>query len=114
MRSSFYREKWLNLRAQAVEPAEMRRLTRQIAHSFMDAYLKNCHYEEDYINLLCEMTTISHDAGINRIAAQALFSIIIEGLCDDFEELQTETYNQVMAQIISFCRKLPRWRGIES
>ena len=107
MKSSFYRKKWSNLQAQSAEPAEVSRLTRQIAYSFMDAYLKNCHYEEDYINLLCEMTTKSHDASINRIAAQALFSIIIEGLCDDFEELQTETYNQVMSQIISFCRRLP-------
>ena len=79
----------------------------------MDAYLKNCHYEEDYINLLCEMTTISHDTSINRIAAQALFSIIIEGLCDDFEELQTETYNQVMSQIISFCRSLPAGKELD-
>ncbi|MBT8370329.1 MAG: hypothetical protein KJO34_05160 [Deltaproteobacteria bacterium] len=107
MKSSFYREKWLNLKAKTVEPAEMMRLTRQIAYSFMDAYLKNCHYEEEYINLLCEMTTISHNDDIDRIAARALFGIIIEGLCDDFEELQTETYNQVMSQIISFCRNLP-------
>ncbi len=73
----------------------------------MDSYLKDCHYEEDYINLLCEMTTISLDSGLNSIAARALFSIIIESLCDDFEELQTETYNRVMTQIITFCRKLP-------
>lgn len=72
----------------------------------MDAYLKDCHYEEDYIDLLCEMTTFSEDTDLDGIAAQALFSIIIESLCDDFEDLQTETYNRVMAQIISFCRRL--------
>ena len=60
----------------------------------MDAYLKDCHYEADYIDLLCEMTTFWEDPLLNGIAAQALFSIIIESLCDDFEELQTETYNQ--------------------
>jgi ADP-heptose:LPS heptosyltransferase len=52
------------------------------------------------------MTTFSQDTDLNGIAARALFSIIIESLCDDFEDLQTETYNRVMAQIISYCRKL--------
>jgi ADP-heptose:LPS heptosyltransferase len=72
----------------------------------MDAYLKDCHYEADYIDLLCEMTTFWEDPLLSGIAAQALFSIIIESLCDDFEELQTETYNRVMTQVISFCRGL--------
>jgi len=72
----------------------------------MDSYLKDGHYEADYIDLLCEMTTISRDPELNSIAARALFSIIIESLCDEFEALQTETYNRVMAQVITFCRKL--------
>lgn len=76
----------------------------------MDAYLKDCHYEEEYIDLLCEMTTFSQDTDLNGVAARALFGIIIESLCDDFEDLQTETYTRVMAQIISYCRKL---RGAE-
>jgi len=83
------------------------RLSQQIAYSFMDAYLKDCHYEADYIDLLCEMTTFSEDTDLNGIAARALFGIIIESLCDDFEDLQTETYNRVMAQVITYCRKLP-------
>ena len=94
MKSSFYRKRWANLELENVDPQEVKRLSRQIAHSFMDAYLKNCHYEEDYIDLLCEMTTQSQISGLNSIPAQALFSIIIERLCDDFEELQTETYRK--------------------
>ncbi len=112
MKSSFYREKWSALKAATVDVEEIARLSRQIAHSFMDAYLKDCHYEEDYIDLLCEMTTFSEDTGLTGIAAQALFRIIIESLCDDFEDLQTETYNRVMAQLISFCRKLPSGRDL--
>jgi ADP-heptose:LPS heptosyltransferase len=73
----------------------------------MDTYLKDCRYQENYIELLCEMTTFWEDPQLNGIAARALFTIIIESLCDDFEELQTETYNRVMTQVISFCRKLP-------
>ena len=107
MKSSFYRNKWSDIKAASVDKDEIQRLSRQIAHSFMDAYLKDCHYEEDYIDLLCEMTTFSEDADLTGSAAQALFSIIIESLCDDFEDLQTETYNRVMSQLISYCRRLP-------
>ena len=79
----------------------------------MDSYLKDCHYEDDYIDLLCEMTTFSEDTDLTGIAARSLFRIIIESLCDDFEDLQTETYNRVMAQLITFCRKLPSGQDLD-
>ena len=113
MKSSFYRKKWLHIKAHIVDPEEIKSLSRQIAHSFMDSYLKDCHYEEDYIDLLCEMTTISLDPGLNSVAARALFRIIIESLCDEFEELQTETYNRVMTQVINFCRKLSAGKELD-
>ncbi len=113
MKSSFYREKWSGIKATTVDIEEITHLSRQIAHSFMDAYLKDCHYEADYIDLLCEMTTFSEDTDLTGMAAQALFRIIIESLCDDFEDLQTETYNRVMAQLISFCRKLPSGQELD-
>jgi len=103
----------MDLKTQTVDREGLGRLSRQVAHSFMDSYLKDCHYAEDYIDLLCEMTTISQDAGLNGVAARALFSIIIESLCDDFEEMQTETYNRVMAQVITFCRKLSVGRELD-
>ncbi len=112
MQFSYYREKWSQIKAKADKEA-VRRLSRQIAHAFMDSYLKDCHYEADYIDLLCEMTTFSEDSSLTGMAAQALFSIIIESLCDDFEDLQTETYNRVMAQLISFCRKLPSGQELD-
>ena len=113
MKSSFYRERWSNIKAATVNAEEIKRLSRQIAHSFMDSYLKDCHYEADYIDLLCEMTTFSEDTDLTGMAAQALFRIIIESLCDDFEDLQTETYNRVMTQLITFCRKLPSGQELD-
>ena len=113
MISSFYRKKWSHVKAHIIDPAEIKRLARLVAYSFMDSYLKNGHYEADYIDLLCEMTTISRNPGLNRIAAGALFSIIIESLCDEFEELQTGTYNRVMTQVIHFCRKLPAGKELD-
>jgi ADP-heptose:LPS heptosyltransferase len=106
MKYSYYENKWHDLQSQPDNATQIRHLARQIAYSFMDAYLKDCYYEQDYIDLLCEMTTYWEDPHLNGIAAEALFRIIIEALCDEFEDLQTETYNRVMAQLISFCRKL--------
>ena len=114
MRSSFYREKWLQLLgAAAVEREMVERLSRQVAYSFMDSYLKDCHLENDYVDLLCELTTSFEQAELNQAAAKALFSIIIERLCDEFEDLQTETYNQVMTRVISFCRRLPAGHDLD-
>ena len=107
MKTLYYKDKWLDLKSRPADHAQLERLACQLAYSFMDAYLKDCQYQEEYIELLCEMTTYWEDPKLSGIAARALFTIIIESLCDDFEELQTETYNRVMTQVISFCRKLP-------
>ena len=112
MVASYYRTKWADLR-QAPEITALGKLARQIAYSFLDHYLQDCRYEEEYIDLLCEMTTFSDDQRWNDPAAQALFGIIIERLCDDFEELQTLTYNRVMAQVIAFCRRIPAGKNID-
>ena len=113
MKSSYYREKWAALIKEDVDPNSIRRLSRQVAHSFLDFYLKDCHYEEEYIDLLCEMTTFSEEPELANPAAEALFGIIVESLCDDFEELQTMTYNKVMAQVITHCRKIPAGKDLD-
>jgi ADP-heptose:LPS heptosyltransferase len=114
MRSSFYREKCLQLLGKSgVEREMVERLARQVAYSFMDSYLKDCHLENGYVDLLCELTTSFDRAELNQAAADALFSIIIERLCDEFEDLQAETYNQVMTRVISYCRRLPAGRDLD-
>jgi hypothetical protein len=109
-----YRKKWTELKKKDAGPENLIRLSRQIAYSFLDLYLKDCHYEEDFIDLLCEMMTFSGDSQLNNPGTRALFEIIIERLCDDFETLQTETYNRVMTQVISFCRKIPAGAELNS
>lgn len=113
MTVSFYRQKWQRIQDGFCSPEKLTRLARQIAFSFMDTYLKDYRYEEDYIDLLCEMTTFSQNPQLNLPGSQALFGIIIESLCDDFEELQTITYNKVMSQIISYCRGIPAGRRLD-
>lgn len=110
MKPAFYQKKWDDLK-EHVRKEELSHLSRQIALSFLDSYFYNDHHEEEYIRLLCEMATAFDDDDLNKAGSSALFGIIIEGLCDDFEELQTEAYNKVMTQVVNFCRTHPD--GIE-
>jgi hypothetical protein len=114
MEPSYYRNKWSSLDKATATPAQIRALSRQIAYSFLDYYLKDLRYEEDYIDLLCEITTASDDPELSDPAAKAMFGIIIENLCDDFEELNTTTYNRVMTQIITHCRSVPAGRELDA
>ena len=113
MKSSFYRNKWSTLVKQDCDQDQLKRLSRQVAYSFLDHYLKGCRYEKEYIDLLCEMTTSSENPQLNNAGAGALFGIIVETLCDDFEELQTATYNRVMTQVISYCRNIPAGKELD-
>jgi ADP-heptose:LPS heptosyltransferase len=106
MKPDFYRKRWMSLKEKPVEK-ELHRLARQIALSFLDRYFYNDHHDEEYIGLLCEMATFFDADTLNKAGASALFGIVVEGLCDDFEELQTEAYNKVMSQVVAFCRTRP-------
>jgi ADP-heptose:LPS heptosyltransferase len=106
MRPEFYQDKWESLRQSPAAPT-LKSLARQLALSFLDYYFYNDKYEGEYVRLLCEMATAFEDEELNLIGSDALFGIVIEALCDDFEELQTETYNRVMCQVVSYCRKMP-------
>lgn len=106
MKPAFYRKKWTALQ-KSTDKNELNHLARQIALSFLDRYFYNDHHEEEYIRILCEMATFFDDNELNNAGSSALFGIIIEGLCDDFEELQTRAYNKVMSRVVAFCMELP-------
>ena len=114
MNNNFYYEKWNKIKNNTPDIGKVSKIAKQIAFSFMDGYLQNGSYEEKFITMLCEMATFSNKPEINAPAAKALFGIIVESLCDDFEELQTKTYNRVMAQVISYCRNLEIGKELDS
>jgi ADP-heptose:LPS heptosyltransferase len=114
MDPSIYRKKWQKLRGSKADRDELQHLARQIAFSFVDKHFQNGTYVADYIDLLCEMATSYTNADLNGIAAAALFEVVVEKLCDDFEDLPVEVYSRVMCQVISYCRKLPAGQGLEA
>jgi hypothetical protein len=69
MKTPYYTDKWLDLKSRPPDGTQLNRLARQIAYAFMDTYLKDCRYQENYIELLCEMTTFWEDPQLNGIAA---------------------------------------------
>jgi ADP-heptose:LPS heptosyltransferase len=103
----YYRDQWKQMLETQVDPIRLRQLCQQASYSFIDHSYYNDHYEKEYIDLLCEMATFSPDPHLTQPAAAALFGIIIEQLCDDYQDFQFDTYNRVMTQILSYCRTLP-------
>lgn len=108
MRPAYYQEQWNTLKGQpAPHPEQLKSLAHRIASTFVDRYFYSDEYNEHYIRLICEMATHFADPNLNQIAARTLFGVIVERLCDDFEELQTETYNRLICQVAGFLRGLP-------
>ncbi|MFZ2655095.1 MAG: glycosyltransferase family 9 protein [Victivallales bacterium] len=113
MKLSSSRGKWIELKKKPRSDG-LRRFSRQLALSFIDHYLYNDRYEEEYIGILCEMSTCFENHALDEIGSSALFETVLGGLRDEFEDLQTETYNRVMSQIISFCRRIPAGKELNN
>lgn len=111
MRPAYYQDKWMHLK-ESSDAFAIESLVQRVAFSFIERYFYSDEYNADYIELLCDMATHFEDEELNQLAARALFGIVIERLCDDFEELQTETYNRLICQIISFLRQLPDGKAL--
>jgi ADP-heptose:LPS heptosyltransferase len=109
-----YREKWHELRGGPPDPEGLQQLARQVAFSFIDRHLQSGTYVTDYIDLLCEMATADTRADLNGIAARALFELVVEKLCDDFEDLPVEVYSRVMCQVVANCRAVPAGQGLDA
>jgi len=108
MRPAYYQEQWDILKAQrSPHPEQLKSLAQRIAATFVDRYFYSDEYNERYIHLICQMATYFEDPNLNQIGARTLFGVIVERLCDDFEDLQTETYNRLICQVAGFLRTLP-------
>jgi hypothetical protein len=110
MNPEFYLNKWKDLKDSGLGENEIHHLCSRIALSFLDRYYYNDEFAASYIDILCEIATSDN----GHVASSSLFGAIIEGLCDDFEELQTKAYNRVMSRIINFCRKIPQGESIDA
>src|SRR5512136_799899 len=106
MKPSHYRDKLIAMQETPVDKNALSHLAKQIAGSFMDHYYRDGYYDEGYIDLMCEMATCFTDKELNSAVSSAFFSVIIEELCDDYEDFQFEAYNKVMSRVISYCRNI--------
>jgi ADP-heptose:LPS heptosyltransferase len=114
MDPAIYRKRWHKLRDGKADPEELHLLARQIAFSFIDKHFQSGLYVSEYIELLCQMATFHSKAELSNIASSALFEIVVEKLCDDFEDLPVEVYSRVMCQVISYCRTVPAGKSLDA
>ncbi|MDH3999547.1 MAG: hypothetical protein OET90_12015, partial [Desulfuromonadales bacterium] len=111
MISDHYRQQWRQVLS-SNEPAACRELAEELAYTVLDRHFFNDRFESEAVGLLCEMATAFADKEMNQIAASALFGIIVESLCDDFEEMQSAAYNHLMSFILDYCSKLPNGEAL--
>lgn len=114
MDPAIYRKRWHKVRDSKADADEMHQLARQIAFSFIDKHFQNGAYVAEYIDLLCEMATFYSKAELSNLASAALFEIVVEKLCDDFEDLPIEIYSRVMCQVVSYCRTVPAGKTLDA
>lgn len=107
-----YRNQWLEYLRQG-NFTELENLPKQIALSFLDHHYYNDQYRTDYIDLLCEIALSSEQSSLRRAASSALFGIIVEGLCDVFEESNTNVYNRVLSQVVTYYRQTEQGQQID-
>ena len=88
-------------------------LGQEIARAFVDQYYEKGHYRADHIELLCEMATYYEDDSLSNAVCSSLFGIVVESLCDDFEDMPLGVYTRVMSQVITTCRALPAGEALD-
>jgi ADP-heptose:LPS heptosyltransferase len=113
MEPGVYRNMWSNLRKTTDLKEELSQLSRKIGFSFIDRFYQKGLFESQYIDLLCEIATSFSDMELNNISASALFEIIVEKLCDYYEDMPVEIYNRLMSQVITYCRNIPAGRELD-
>jgi len=113
MDPAIYQQRWHKLRESKADSEALKQLSRQVAFSFIDKYFQSGKYVPAYIDLLCEMATFFAKTDLNNIASSALFGIIVEKLCDDFEDLPVQVYSRVMCQVVTCCRRVPAGKGLD-
>ncbi|MBN2209982.1 MAG: glycosyltransferase family 9 protein [Sedimentisphaerales bacterium] len=113
MNPTHYRDIFNTLKPKNLDATRLDQLARQVAYSFIDHCYFDDHVEPAYIDLLCDLATQMPDEQFNRIGAAALFGVVIERLCDDYEDFCFDTYNRVMTQILSYCRRLPEGEKLD-
>jgi len=107
MPTALYQRSWESLSNDGAGEDRFFHLARQIALSFIDQCYYNDHYARKHVDLLCDIAVGLGSEAARAGGTAALFGVLIEQLCDDYEDFQPETYARVMSQVIARCFDLP-------
>lgn len=86
---------------------------QQFASAFLEAFHASEEYSRNSIDQLARMATSSNEEDI-AAATKALFASVIEHLADSFDPRAASVYNQLMAQLIQYCRGLEQSRDLDN
>ena len=81
---------------------------RQLAVDFINAFRAHSTPAENIIGELCALALNEANPHVAKCAVRAIFSGIIEPLCDDFSEEGTRLCNKVLVKILDIIRHIPQ------
>jgi ADP-heptose:LPS heptosyltransferase len=98
--------------ARQLTPESAMMLAQQAASAFLEADAAAREYLSAAITLLCELATIE-ESSLAQAGIHGLFPLLIERLGDAFTPEACGLYNQLFAQVIQHCRRLPTGQSLD-
>jgi ADP-heptose:LPS heptosyltransferase len=98
--------------ARGLTPDVAARLASEAADAILRRGAARGHYRREAVTLLCELASLN-DPVLARIGVHGLFPLLVETLGDAFTAAACTVYNQLFAQVIQYCRRLPAGAAID-
>jgi ADP-heptose:LPS heptosyltransferase len=98
--------------ARRLTPDVAARLASEAADAILRRRAASGHHRRDAVTLLCELASLD-DPVLARIGVHGLFPLVVETLGDAFTSADCAVYNQLFAQVIQYCRRLPAGAAVD-
>jgi ADP-heptose:LPS heptosyltransferase len=98
--------------ARGLTPDVAARLASEAADAILRRGAAPGHHRRDAVTLLCELASLD-DPVLAQIGVHGLFPLLVETLGDAFTSAACTVYNQLFAQVIQYCRRLPAGAAID-
>ena len=87
-------------------------LAGRAADLMIEQFYRDRAYLREAIHLICRIAT-DKNSDVARYGITALFPMLVERLNDSFDPAACRLYDQLFAQVIDYCRRLPEGKRLD-
>lgn len=95
-----------------LSPEAARAFATRVADLVIEQHQADSTCLREAVHLICRIAT-DENPEIARTGVTALFPQLVERLNDSFDPAACQLYDQLFAQVIEFCRRLPEGRALD-